>query len=59
MMQRIDTLLTRATPLQDVWHYKFVPETNLVDVHMVDLRRKVDGQMTPPWICTVRGADSF
>jgi hypothetical protein len=24
-------------------YYKFVPETNLVDVHMGQLRRKVDG----------------
>src|SRR5260370_22222895 len=31
MMQRIDQLLTRATLFKDVWHYKFVPETNLVD----------------------------
>ena len=34
MMQQSDQLLTRATLLKDVWHYKFVPETNLVDVHM-------------------------
>jgi DNA-binding response OmpR family regulator len=36
MMQRSDQLLTRATLFEDVWHYKFVPETNLVDVHMAD-----------------------
>src|SRR5258708_20974536 len=34
MMQRGGQLLTRAKLFQDVWHYKFLPETNLVDVHM-------------------------
>ena len=43
MMQRSGRLLTRATLLQEVWHYRFVPETNLVDVHMGRLRRKVAG----------------
>ena len=56
MMQRIDQLLTRATLFKDVWHYKFVPETNLVDVHMGRLRRKVDGANEAPMIRNVRGA---
>jgi DNA-binding winged helix-turn-helix (wHTH) protein len=56
MMQRSDTLLTRATLFKEVWHYKFVPETNLVDVHMGRLRRKVDGSDEAPMIRNVRGA---
>ncbi len=32
MMQRSDQLLTRAMLLEEVWNYKFVPATNLVDV---------------------------
>jgi DNA-binding response OmpR family regulator len=55
MMQRSDKLLTRATLLKDVWHYKFVPETNLVDVHMGRLRRKLDGPNETPVIRNVRG----
>jgi len=55
MMQRSDKLLTRATLLKDVWQYKFVPETNLVDVHMGRLRRKVDGSNEPAMIRNVRG----
>jgi DNA-binding response OmpR family regulator len=55
MMQRSDELLTRAALLKDVWHYKFVPETNLVDVHMGRLRRKIDGTNEPPMIRNVRG----
>jgi DNA-binding response OmpR family regulator len=56
MMQRNDKLLTRATLLKEVWNYKFVPETNLVDVHMGRLRRKVDGPNDAPLIRNVRGA---
>jgi len=56
MMQRNGQLLTRAKLFQDVWHYKFSPTTNLVDVHMGRLRRKVDGPNEAPMISTVRGA---
>jgi DNA-binding response OmpR family regulator len=55
MMQRDSQLLTRAKLFQDVWHYKFLPETNLVDVHMGQLRRKVNGPNEAPMIRTVRG----
>ena len=55
MMQRSDKLLTRTTLFKEVWHYKFVPETNLVDVHMGRLRRKVDGSNEAPMIRSVHG----
>jgi DNA-binding winged helix-turn-helix (wHTH) protein len=55
MMQRSGRLLPRATLLKDVWNYRFVPETNLVDVHMGRLRRKVDGPNEAPMIRNVRG----
>jgi DNA-binding winged helix-turn-helix (wHTH) protein len=55
MMQRSDELLTRVALIKDVWHYKFVPETNRVDVHMGRLRRKVDGSNDDPMIRNVRG----
>jgi hypothetical protein len=56
MMQRAGQLLTRATLLKDVWHYTLVPDTNLVDVHMGRLRRKIDGPNEAPMIRNVRGA---
>jgi two-component system, OmpR family, response regulator len=56
MMQRSDQLLTRAMLLEEVWNYKFVPATNLVDVHMGRLRHKVDGPGDLPMIHNVRGA---
>ncbi len=55
MMQRSDKLLTREILLKEVWNYKFVPETNLVDVHMGRVRRKVDGSNETPLIRNVRG----
>src|SRR5882762_6692773 len=55
MMQRGSQLLTREKLFQDVWHYKFLPETNLVDVHMGRLRRKLNGPNEAPMIRNVRG----
>jgi DNA-binding winged helix-turn-helix (wHTH) protein len=55
MMQQSDKVLTRATLLQEVWNYKFVPETNLVDVHLGRLRRKVDATNEAPMIRNIRG----
>ena len=55
MMRRQDQLLTRAMLFEEVWDYKFVPQSNLVDVHMGRLRRKIDGPNEPPMIYSVRG----
>ena len=55
MMRRKEQMLTRAMLLEEVWNYKFVPQTNLVDVHMGRLRRKVDEPNEPPMIHNVRG----
>ena len=56
MMRRKDQMLTRAMLLEEVWSYKFVPQTNLVDVHMGRLRRKIDERNELPMINNVRGA---
>src|SRR5919198_810690 len=55
MVRRKDQLLTRAMLFEEVWKYKFVPQSNLVDVHMGRLRRKVDRPEEPPMIHNVRG----
>jgi two-component system, OmpR family, response regulator len=55
MMRRADKLLTRGMLLNEVWGYKFVPTTNLVDVHIGHLRQKVDVSGEIPLINTVRG----
>src|SRR6202795_3477328 len=56
MMQRSDQLLTRAMLLEEVWNYKFIPATNLVDVHMGRLRHKVEGPGETPMIHKDRGS---
>jgi two-component system OmpR family response regulator len=55
MMRRKDQLLTRAMLFEEVWNYKFVPHSNLVDVHMGRLRRKIDASGELPMIHNVRG----
>jgi two-component system OmpR family response regulator len=56
MMRREGQVLTRAMLLENVWNYRFVPQTNLVDVHIGRLRRKVDTAGELPMILSIRGA---
>src|SRR6266853_6931751 len=55
MMRRKGQVLTREILFREVWKYKFVPKSNLVDVHMGRLRRKIDGPHDPAMIANVRG----
>ena len=55
MMRHQGRVLTRAMLLKQVWNYHFVPHTNLVDVHIGRLRRKLDGPGDTPMILSVRG----
>jgi DNA-binding response OmpR family regulator len=55
MMRRRDQILSRAILLKEIWNYRFVPETKLVDVHMGRLRHKVDEPQEAPMIQNVRG----
>jgi two-component system OmpR family response regulator len=56
MMRREGQTLTRAMLFEEVWNYRFVPDSNLVDVHMGRLRRKIDAPGEPAMIHSVRGA---
>jgi two-component system OmpR family response regulator len=53
-MRRPDRVITRDMLLEDVWHYRFLPQTNLVDVHIGRLRRKVDNG-GEPLLLSIRG----
>ena len=55
MMRHEGQVLTRAMLLEQVWNYRFVPQTNLVDVHIGRLRRKLDAPGETPMILSVRG----
>lgn len=54
-MRRPDRVVTREMLLEDVWHYRFLPQTNLVDVHIGRLRRKIDGPDGEPMLPNIRG----
>jgi two-component system OmpR family response regulator len=58
-MRRPDRVVTRDMLLEDVWNYRFLPQTNLVDVHIGRLRRKVDGPNDEPLLLSVRGMGFF
>jgi len=49
-------VITRAMLLQDVWHYHFSLETNVVDVHISNLRKKIDVRGGASLIVNIRGA---
>ena len=55
LMRHEGHTVTRAMLFEHVWDYRFDPRTNLVDVHVGRLRRKVDGPGEPPLIRTIRG----
>jgi two-component system OmpR family response regulator len=55
LLRRPDRVVTRDMLLEDVWHYRFLPQTNLVDVHIGRLRRKIDGPGEAPVLLSVRG----
>ncbi|MEA2915390.1 MAG: hypothetical protein QOJ15_7471 [Bradyrhizobium sp.] len=48
-------IVSRAMLLQHVWDLHFDPSTNIIDVYVGRVRRKVDGQQAYPLIHTVRG----
>ena len=48
-------VLTRVQICEHVWNYDFDPGTNLVDVYIQRLRRKVDGNAALKLIETIRG----
>ena len=49
-------VVTRTMLLEQVWDYHFDPGTNVIDVHVSRLRRKLDDGFERPLLHTVRGA---
>src|SRR5487761_2381530 len=56
LMRNSGQTLTRNMLFESVWGYHFDPGTNIIDVHIGRLRRKVDAQDLLPLIHTVRGS---
>ncbi len=56
MARNSGQILTRTMIFEAIWGYHFDPGTNLIDVHMGRLRRKVDRPGLPVLIHTIRGS---
>jgi two-component system OmpR family response regulator len=56
LMRHAGRVITRTMLLESVWDYHFDPQTNVIDVHISRLRRKIDREFDKPLIHTVRGA---
>jgi two-component system OmpR family response regulator len=48
-------VVTRTMMLEGVWDYHFDPGTNVIDVHISRLRKKIDEGFDTPLLHTVRG----
>jgi len=55
LMRNSGQVLTRTMIFETVWGFHFDPGTNVIDVHIARLRRKIDGAGQPALIHTVRG----
>ncbi|HEY8026080.1 MAG TPA: response regulator transcription factor [Burkholderiaceae bacterium] len=56
MMRNSGQTLTRSMIFEAVWNYHFDPYTNLIEVHMARLRKKIDTPDLPALIHTVWGS---
>jgi heavy metal response regulator len=56
LMRNPNQVLTRTMIAEHVWNYDFDNATNVIDVHIRNLRRKLDDPFPAKLIQTVRGA---
>jgi two-component system, OmpR family, response regulator len=56
LMRHVEQTVTRKMLLEGVWDYSFDPGTNVIDVHVSRLRKKLDDGFDQPMLHTVRGA---
>jgi two-component system OmpR family response regulator len=55
LLRHAEQVVTRTMLLEGVWDYHFDPGTNVVDVHISRLRKKIDEGAARPLLHTVRG----
>ena len=55
LMRSPGRVLTRVEICERVWDYNFDPGTNLVEVYVQRLRKKIDGDSPNKLIETIRG----
>jgi two-component system OmpR family response regulator len=56
LMRHADQVVTRTMLLEGVWDYHFDPRTNVIDVHISNLRAKIDRGAAQPLLHTIRGS---
>ncbi len=56
LMINAHSIVTRTMLLETIWGYSFEPQSNVIDVQVSRLRRKVDCGAATPLIHTIRGA---
>jgi heavy metal response regulator len=56
LMRHPNQVLTRTMIAEHVWNYDFDNASNVIDVHIRNLRRKIDDPFATKLIRTVRGA---
>lgn len=55
LVRHVNQVLGREQILNEVWGYDYYGDTNIVDVYIRYLRKKLDDPAHPPLISTVRG----
>ncbi|MEZ9819041.1 winged helix-turn-helix domain-containing protein [Shewanella sp. 10N.286.45.A1] len=55
LMEHSGQVVSRSLLFEAVWDYQFDPQTNVIDVHMARLRKKVEFDGLPSLLETVRG----
>ncbi|HSZ91868.1 MAG TPA: response regulator transcription factor [Acetobacteraceae bacterium] len=56
LMRHAGQIVTRTMLFEDVWNYHYIEPTNVIDVHIGKLRRKIDPDGADSMIQTVRGS---
>ena len=55
LMRHAEQVVSRTMLFEHVWDYNFDPQTNVIDVHMSRLRKKIDKPFGNALIHTIRG----
>lgn len=55
-LRRPARVITREMLLQDLWKYHFSIDSNVVEAHVSNLRKKIDKKNSPSRILSIRGA---
>jgi len=56
LMRHPNQVVTRTMLFEEVWNYNNIEPTNVIDVHIGKLRRKIDPDSAESMIRTMRGS---